>query len=257
MWLLTSTDKILYNLGIDLSLQFTRVTNLAKLVQYTTNFDLCATTHTLKSISFTQNNFFAKYCDVKITTIENTQQFYSENLFKTCLFAIQPIYYCLQNQANLFVQQQVSTNLLGKQQIRLPIKYFNNEHIYLVDSLSEFDLNMSKLPKTSIEFWSCFIFSLFTYPLKDYAYKHFIKRWHLENSVALPQLCILDIDVSLHRLLNFFIQYIKKASQLQWQSDLLYHCLSGHPCQTAHSQQIRVLFVLSDQRAKRTQAHPL
>jgi hypothetical protein len=215
MWSLSTSDRITHRLDIDSSVQFERAKKFKKIVEYTINFDLCTNAHELtdgvKTIKFLQNSFFSKYCDIKIGKIINNDSTTnnSQNLFKSCLFAMQPIYYCLQNKSGLFVDKQVQLDLLGRKKVRLPSQYLTAEHFYLVDSLSTFDLNMCGLPKKILEFWSCFTCSLFTHPLQDFAYKTYIKRWHLENNVALPQLCIESVsDETFLRLLNFFSFYL-------------------------------------------------
>lgn len=224
-WKFNNSDKLLYRLDvIDTSFQFKRAKIFKKeIVRYTINYDLsCShpeiTNGQIKFDLFRTNDydFFLKYCDVKIRKIvlpNNTlyQVLNHPNLFKSCLFTMYPIYYCLKLKNDLFSNQEVKCNhYTDNQVIRLPNKYISTEELFLVDTLSNFDLNIVPIPMDPFEFWACFICSLYIHPFEDYAYKIFIKNWHAEKNILLPELFIKKIDnITFKRLLIFFYHFVK------------------------------------------------
>ena len=170
------------------------------------------------------DDFFSKICDVKIEKIllnnpikidldyfiDNYGKY--DNLFRSCLFVLGPIYSCLEfKRPNMFRKEQVvlftDHNSINCQ-LDLPQHYFTQEEIYLVKSLEKIS-NFNSLPFDEHEFWTLFFFSLYTNIIEDYAYKSFINKWHYEKRIPLPEITIRSISTTTIRsLVKFFFYYL-------------------------------------------------
>jgi hypothetical protein len=222
-------EKLLLHL-IDTSQQFDLIkkkyTNVE--VKYSIKYDLsneCTTVDEKFDFFNSFDDFFTKVCDVKIEKFVFDQQstkcsldFFVDNyknytnLFRSCLFQLYPIYSCLklkqsdalfQNESALMFTKNKSYNY---NEIQLPQMYYTSEELYLVNSLNDFhDYNL--LPFNTNEFWTLFIFSLYTNVTQDYAYKSFINKWHFEKKIPLPELTIMSISQQSLRLLIKFFYY--------------------------------------------------
>lgn len=236
VWFFTQKDRLQVNLNLfDLSQIFSLVKSLP--IVWEIKFDLSQSAPTFKLQTKKQieywnffkeyDDFYSKYCDLKILSLKykknlnfaeiysNFENFsnYSSVLFSACLYQMYPLYKLIKIKRPIYFESaNVLTDIfIGKQTIEFPKGNFYLEEIHLVHLLDKFkNYDLIPGPIDPIDFWTLFVFSLYSNPLEHYMYKNLIIRWHYEKSVPMPDLCIINITFETTKLLlKFFSLFIR------------------------------------------------